>query len=159
MKKVLFFLLLVTASIAIAQEQFDKYIATLRADMSADKTALVTAAMNLSGEASNKFWPVYRDYDHELAKLGDRRVALIKEYAASFDSLTDAKANSIMKGFFKNHHDRLGLLEKYYGKMEKEVGAVTAAKFVQVENQISSYVELQIASNLPLIKKVGEGKK
>ncbi|HMK39585.1 MAG TPA: hypothetical protein VK569_09605 [Bacteroidota bacterium] len=159
MKKILFLILVVTASIAMAQEAFDKYIATLRADMSADKTALMTAAMNLSGDASNKFWPVYREYDHELAKLGDRRVALIKEYAAGFDSLTDAKATSIMKGFFRNHHDRLSLLEKYYGKMEEAVGAVTAARFVQVENQIQSYVELQIASNLPLIKKVGEGKK
>ena len=29
------------------------------------------------------FWPIYREYDSEMAKLGDERVALIAEYAAS----------------------------------------------------------------------------
>ena len=32
-----------------------------------------------------KFWPVYREYETELAKINDDRMALIKEYALGYD--------------------------------------------------------------------------
>ena len=153
MKTLLVSLLFVTASIASAQEDVDKYLELMRQDLKADKVALVTEAMNLTGDASTTFWPIYRDYDHELSKLGDRRIALIKDYAANYAAMTNEKAKSIMKDFFKNHNDRLGLLNKYYAKMEKALGAITAAKFVQVESQIQSLIDVQLASQLPLIRK------
>ena len=153
MKTLLVSLLLLTASIAGAQEEFDKYVESLRQDLKADKVALITDAMDLTGEASTKFWPIYRDYDHELSKVGDRRVALIKDYAASYTTMTNEKAKSIMKSFFKNHKDRLDLMDKYSVKMEKALDAITAAKFLQLENEIQALLELQLASELPLIKK------
>ena len=159
MKTFLISLLCIAGSIASAQENPDKYIETLRQDLKTNKVALITEAMDLPDSVSAKFWPVYREYDHELSKLGDRRVALVKEYAASFDAMTNEKAGSIMKSFFANQQDRMALLKKYYSKVEKTLGAITAAKFVQVETQIQDLVDLQIGSQLPLMKKTVEGKK
>jgi hypothetical protein len=159
MKTLLVSLFLFIASIASAQEEFDKYIELLRQDLKADKVALITEAMDLTGDASNKFWPIYRDYDHELSKLGDRRVALIKDYAANYTAMTNEKAKSIMTNFFKNQKDRLDLMNKYSEKMEKAIDALTAAKFVQVESQIQSLVDIQLASEMPLIHKPKEAKK
>lgn len=159
MKTLFVSLFLFVASIASAQEAFDKYIELLRQDLKADKVALITEAMDLTGDASTKFWPIYRDYDHELSKVGDRRVALIKDYAANYTAMTNEKAKSIITGVFKNQKDRLGLLEKYYAKMEKALGATTAAKFIQVEMQIQYLLDVQLASEMPLISKPGEPKK
>jgi len=159
MKTLLVSLFLFIASIASAQEKFDKYIELLRQDLKADKVALLTEAMDLTGDASTKFWPIYRDYDHELSKVGDRRVALIKDYAATYTAMTNEKAKSITKNFFKNQKDRLDLMNKYSAKMEKTLDAITAAKFVQVESQIQSILDVQLASEMPLISKPEGSKK
>ena len=155
MKTFLVSLLFIAGSIASAQENPDKYIETMRQDLKTNKVALITGAMNLPDSVSAKFWPVYREYDHELSNLGDRRVALIKDYAASYSAMTNDKAASIMKKFFANQQDRMALLKKYYGQMEKALGAITAAKFVQVEAQIQDLVDLQIGSQLPMFKQAG----
>ena len=47
---------------------------------------------------------------------------------------------------------RTKLKKKYFKKFEKALSAITAAKFIQVENQINLLIDLQIASDLPLIK-------
>ena len=36
--------------------------------------------------------------------------------------------------------------------MEKELGANTAARFTQIENQIELLIDVQLASQMPLIK-------
>jgi len=159
MKTFLVSMLFVAGFIASAQENPDKYIETLRQDLKTNKVALITEAMNLPDSVSAKFWPIYREYDHELSKLGDRRVALIKEYAASYSAMTNDKAAGIMKNFFANQQDRMALLKKYSGQMQKTLDAITAAKFVQVEAQIQDLVDLQIGSQLPLFKHAGETKK
>ncbi len=49
--------------------------------------------MRFTEEEDAKFWPVYREYETALAKINDDRIALIKEYADSYDTLTDATAD------------------------------------------------------------------
>jgi hypothetical protein len=47
---------------------------------------------------------------------------------------------------------RTKLKKKYFKKVEKALSATIAAKFIQVESQINLLADLQIASELPLIK-------
>jgi hypothetical protein len=49
---------------------------------------------------------------------------------------------------------RTELLEKAYEKIKTALGAVTAARFAQVENQLLLLIDLQIDSMLPV---VGQG--
>jgi hypothetical protein len=46
----------------------------------------------------------------------------------------------------------MALREKYYGILKKALGAVLAARFFEVEHQIQLIMDLQIASNLPIIE-------
>ena len=46
---------------------------------------MMGAVMQLSAADAAKFWPIYEQYDEELAKLNDQRVANIQEYASSYD--------------------------------------------------------------------------
>jgi len=52
----------------------------LREDVNAEKAKLLGAVMQFDAEDAAKFWPIYRDYDSELKKLNDQRVANILEY-------------------------------------------------------------------------------
>lgn len=47
---------------------------------------------------------------------------------------------------------RIAHNKKYYELMRKALPALLAVRFFQVENQIQLIVDLQIASNLPIVK-------
>ena len=151
MKKLIFLTLLLSVTrVGHAQEE---YMQLLRSDVKTQRVAIVTEVMQLSGAEADKFWDVYRNYEFEASKIGDQRVALIKDYAAAYDSMTDEKAAELMGRAFAIDHERLALEKKYYGEFEKAVGATTAAKFMQVDNQLSLLIDLQISQSLPLVEK------
>src|SRR5829696_8781174 len=63
------------------------YAELLRSDVRVQKVAIITQVMGFSEGEDKLFWPIYRDYDAQMSKLGDERVALIAEYARSYDQM------------------------------------------------------------------------
>ena len=53
----------------------DAYIALLRRDVRQEKAEIMGAVLVLNSQDAGKFWPIYSDYDAELSKLNDQRVA------------------------------------------------------------------------------------
>ena len=156
MKKTLILLILVLiAGVCLySQETYDEsYLELLRADLKTQKVAIVTLNMGLTDAQGQIFWPIYRKYDAELTTFNDQRIALIKDYAANFDKMTDAKADSLTKEVFTLLEKRLKLQEKYYQEFAKALNPVLAAKYMQIERQLNALVDLQIGSELPLITK------
>ncbi len=134
----------------VAQAQ-DQYTELLRQDLRTQKTEIVTVGMMMSGEESETFWPVYREYQLELDKIWDKRIALIGEYAEKYEMMDDEAADAIMKQAFDLRKKRAKLSESNYKSMKKAVGAVLAARFSQIDGVIQNLVELQIAVELPLV--------
>jgi hypothetical protein len=149
MKSLITGLLLISSTVALSQEG---YLELFRRDLKTDKVALMTAAMDLSDSASSVFWPIYREYDHELSKLGDNTIANIKDYAANYQTMTDKKAGELMGKVFKNRGARLDLLKKYYKKVDKALGGKVAARYIQAEMEILTIIDAQIMDALPLVK-------
>jgi hypothetical protein len=127
-------------------------IELMRSDIRTEKRSIVTQAMHLTEEQSGKFWPVYSEYETSLAKLNDQRVTLIKDYAAVYNSMTDKDASTLIGRSFKLEEERTSLLKKYVSKMGKAVDMKTAARWAQVEYALDSAIDLQIASELPLLQ-------
>lgn len=155
---VLFGALLLPTFAQDGQPDPEKYLELLRSAFKTQKVALVTENMGLSKEAFEKFWPVYREYDAELTKLGDLRLALIKDYANNLPTMDDQKAEAMASRMLKLHEDRTTLRRAYYTKFKDAVGAIPAARFLQIDHQISLVVDSEIASNVPLITKTRQGK-
>ena len=150
MKKLLVVTLLLFASNAVAQEQ---YMELLRSDLRTQKVAIVTEVMQFTQEEGDKFWPIYREYEGELTKIGDMQIALIKDYAAHWENMTDAKSKEIVTQWFDIQDKELMLRKSYFKKFEKVLSATDAARFLQVENQIGLLIDLQMAMEIPLIQK------
>lgn len=130
----------------------ESYIQLMRADVKAKKVAIITERMEFTEGESAVFWPLYREYEFELSKLGDTRVALIKEYAEHYYTLGNEKAKELAKKFFDLEKRRTSLKRKYYRKMEKGLPARTVSKFFQVEHRINLMIDVQLAAQLPLIE-------
>jgi hypothetical protein len=138
-----------------AQEKnMQEYITLLRIDVRQQKAEIMGAVMLLSGQDATKFWPIYSDYDAQLAKLNNQRVENIKEYARTYDQMTDEKADELIQKSLAYQKQRAELLAQTYDKVKQALGAVTAARFAQVEHQLLLIIDLQIASSLPI---VGQG--
>jgi len=143
------------SSAASAQDQnIQEYIELLRSNVRQQKAEIMGAVMQLDVDQSAKFWPIYSEYDAELTKLNNLRVANIQEYARNYDQLTDAKADELIQKAFDYRRQRSELLAKYYGRVKASLGAVEAARFLQIEDQLLLIIDLQIASALPV---VGQG--
>src|SRR4029453_1130886 len=133
-------------------------IELLRSDIKAEKVDLVKDLLKLDGAKADAFWPVYRKYQAELDVLGDKRLALIKDYAAHMDSLTDSKAKSLVNQALDLQSKRNDLLKKSYKSFEKVLGATDAAKLVQLEHLIMALVDVQVGANMPLVEKTAASK-
>jgi hypothetical protein len=135
-----------------ASAQGEPFLELLRKDVQAEKVKLMTVALDLNTEQGEVFWPLYRDYEIELSKLGDERIKLIKDFAANYDAMTEEMAKELAKTSFKLREKRLDLLKKTHKKVSKEIGPIMATRFSQIESQLLLLVDLQIAAELPLIK-------
>ena len=152
MKKLLLIIIVLLLANTISYGNgVDAYIELLKSDIRTQKVAVITEAMQFTDEESSAFWPVYRKYELELSEIMDDRIELIKDFFQNYDNLTDEKARELAKKVFALEKRRTKLKKKYFKRFEKALSATIAAKFIQVENQINLLIDLQIASELPLI--------
>jgi hypothetical protein len=136
------------------KKNIQEYIELMRTNVRDQKAEIMGAVMQLNAEESAKFWPIYSEYDAELTKVNNLRVQNIQEYAQSYAQMTDEKADELIHNALTYQKQRSELLAKYYDQMKQSLGAITAARFLQVEHQLLLIIDLQIASSLPI---VGEG--
>ncbi len=135
------------------------YFEALRSEFNANKVAVYNDAMKLTAAEADKFWPIYRDYEKDLAAVGDRKLDLIREFFTHYknDTLTDGRSKVIAQKWLQNVQDRLDLWKRYHNRISKAVSPTRAAQFLQLEHQISLFVDLAIASEMPALAPGGPG--
>lgn len=129
------------------------YAELLRSDVRTQKVAIITEVMGFTEAEDAAFWPVYREYDLEMAKLGDERVSLIEEYANNFDKMNDAIADKLATRALDLESRRQGVKAKCYERVKKVLSPQTALRFLQVEHQLQLVIDLQISASLPIAAK------
>ena len=82
------------------ESNIQSYIDLIRADVKSEKVQIIAAMMQFTPDEAATFWPIYKSYDADLTKLGDQKLALIKEYADNYDSMTDEKADELVQKSF-----------------------------------------------------------
>lgn len=128
------------------------YAELLRADVRAQKVAIISELMAFTEAEDKVFWPIYREYDLELSRINDERVSSIAEYAKSYPQVTDALADKLATKALELETRRTALQEKYYGRLKTALSPKLAARFLQVEHQLLLIIDLQIAASLPIVQ-------
>ena len=129
------------------------YFEVLRSDFNASKIRTLNEVMMLTAEEADKFWPIYRNYEKDLAAVGDRKLALLREFITHHraGTLTSQNSQEMAAQWLQNVQDRLDLWKKYHQRVGDAVSPIRAAQFLQVENQIAIFIDLDIASEMPVI--------
>jgi hypothetical protein len=128
------------------------YIELLRSDLRKTKAQITGEVMQLDAEQSANFWPVYKEFEAEYSSVGDEIVALIRKYVDNYDRMTDSVADQVANQVLSVEQKRNELKKKYYDRMKNVLGAITAARFLQVENQLERLADLQISAQLPVVR-------
>ena len=150
MHRVFAIIVLFTVSqLAAAQQEL---IELARQDIRAGRMGMVAASMKLSPEQQEKFWPIYREYADEQEKLLDKRIAMLKEFSGSLEGMTDSQAKALARKSFAIQRERLERRERYFKRFSKALGPALAARFIQVDSQMSTLLDFEMARNTPLIE-------
>ena len=140
-----------TAAPAASDEESNlrAYEILLRSDVNAKREPVVKEIMNLNDSDGAKFWPVYREYEGERAKLDEAEATVMSNYAKDYQSMSDDEADQLMSKTFDLEAQKTGLRKKTYDTLKKDLSASTAARFVEVDSQLQHISDLQTASKLP----------
>lgn len=125
------------------------YVLLLNTDVDAKREAIITEIMHLSDSDAKAFWPIYKEYDAQRAKLDAAEAQILQEYAKDYQTITNEKAEQLLDKSFGIEAQRVELKKKYFKAMKSALSATTAAKFIEVENQLEDVAGLQATAVLP----------
>jgi hypothetical protein len=115
-----------------------------------DRRAVYAANLNLTDEESKAFWPIYDEYEGAIKKVADKRLALLDQYAAKYDSLTNEDADAMLAERMKLDKEYLAIRQKYAKKVQKALPSVKALRYVQLQDRIDNMLASNIYSLIPL---------
>ena len=149
---VLTFVMLQLPYFCLAQTQqpgTGSVIELIRADAQADRAKTIATAMNFNEKDVAIFWPIYRKYEYERSTLDDRRVGVIKGYAAKRTTLSGTEAKALAERMMDCDAALLALKKKYFKKFNEVLPALTVATFFQLEHRMDLIMDMKVESSLP----------
>ena len=137
---------------SLTQDKPTDNMQILREKVKADKKLLVAANMELTESEAKGFWPVYEDYQKDLAAINQRIKKLIESYAADYRSktLTDEKAKKLVDELIAIEQAETGLKAASVPKLRKVLPEKKVARYLQIENKIRAAVKYELAAGVPL---------
>lgn len=137
-----------------AQEQAASNMDILRDKIKADKKLLIAENLGLTESEAPKFWPVYEEYQKELATINEKLGRTVEAYANEYNAmtLTDEKAKALMNEALAVDEAELMLRRTYLDRLDGIVPAMKAVRYLQMENKIRALIEFDLAANIPLVE-------
>lgn len=152
MKRSILLITLILFTYLAKAQSSDDYIELARDILKTEKKAAIAEGMDLTDTEIAPFWELYNEFNSKLSQTQNQRVALIKNYAQNYETMTDEKSDEIMKSFFKYQQDITKLKKSYYGRFKKILPTTKAARYFQLENKIQALVDAELSLQIPLIE-------
>jgi|SRR5580704_12778155 hypothetical protein len=130
----------------------DQEIDMLRKDLRSKKKQLIAANMKLTDAETEKFWPIYDQYTADLVQINNTKYDLIKVYLQTYTTMTDAEADSYVKKWTSADEAVVQLRQKYMPTFRKVLSAKNTMLFFQLDRRVALMIDLQLASQLPLVE-------
>jgi len=149
-------LILVTAIIMLSIQSYaqteNDYLEISRDILKVEKKAAIADIMKLTDEESVVFWELYNEYESKNYLIQNKRVAIIKDFADSYENLSAEKADELLLKSFEFEAEVLKLNKTYYKKFKKIIPVGEAAKLFQALGKIDKLVNAQLALEIPLLE-------
>jgi hypothetical protein len=108
--------------------------------------------MKLTEAESKAFWPIYDEYEAHRKKLADRYLAMVNDFAAKYDTLTDAQAADMLKERLAIERKRLELKARYTDRIAQVLPGRKALRYAQIESRIENLSQRNLYTIIPLAR-------
>ena len=129
----------------------EAYIELLKMDVKAKKMMLISEGLQLTQDEADKFWPVYKEYEDEVGGMFEKSLEVLQKYAKHYENMDEETVKELLNASLKLDQKEIKLRTKYTEKMLDILPAKKAAKFYQLDNRINMLINLQIASEVPVL--------
>ena len=152
MKQTLLFAFVLFMTMSSTAQTENDYLEMSREVLKVEKKAAISDVMKLTESESQPFWSLYNDFQAKLYTIQNKRIAIIKDFAENYESLSNEKADDLLVNHLKYQTELLKLKKSYYKKFKKILPAGKAARFFQAENKIETLIDAQLALEIPMIE-------
>jgi len=142
--------LTVRAQVNPALSEFNTAVEEGRTLVQAERKLIISQGLGLAPEQAAAFWPVYDSYAADVKEIGNLRVKVITDFAASYDNLDDETASQLLSDMLKFQKNSVKVRSKYLGKFKKAVGPAMTARFYQLENKLDAVTNFVLAAQIPM---------
>lgn len=149
--RTLFTTTIIGLGIAASAQNYNDIIEVMRSDVRTEKQAIVLGNLGLTEAQSAVFMPIYDEYTAAMKSHWDKRIQLVKDYAAKVETMNDDVAASLMKRSSALEKENVSIRDKYAKKVSKVLPATIAARWMQIESRLGKMIDLQIAEEIPLM--------
>ncbi len=151
--------ILLVPTVFVNAQISDPELDYIRKTYAKEKKTIVNDYLELDSVQNAKFLPLFEAFETGREKLATERLDIIKEYAANVNNITPELADKLVSKGLDNNSSLDKLNAKYYKKMKKAIGAVNAAKFIQLEYYLQTTWRGAVQDNIPLIGELDKTQK
>ncbi len=108
--------------------------------------------MKFTQEEKENFWPLYREYREAMGAVGDKRLAMIVDYADHINSMTESKAKQLLDRSFAVEKETIKARQKYVRKFRKILPQTKVVRLMQIESRMDTQVDMKLAEGIPLME-------
>ena len=138
---------------ALAQQPQEE-LGMIRSLFGSDKDFIVMEFVKVEGENKTKFEKIYAEFEQTRKDLGQKKYNALNNYVKSYNALSEADLDQIMKEIIDLNASHDKLIAAYYKKIKKTCGVGVAAQFYQIEWYLLSQIRTSILENIPTINKL-----
>ena len=131
---------------------FTNEIEAMRTVMQTERKILIMNEMTLTAEEAEKFWPLHDEYRAEVKKIGNLRVKVITDYAASYETMTDEVATQLLDESIKFEEQLIKLKKKHVKKFRAILPGIKVTRYFQLENKLDAIIDFDLAAQIPLME-------
>jgi len=108
-------------------------------EIKAQKSAFITAQLELTPEEAQRFWPIYNEYDDKQDALRKEMRSLINGPEADKE-LSESEAAVILDKGLLHRQKEIDLEKTYQERFKKSIGAVKTLKLRKAEHDFNREV-------------------
>jgi len=142
-------MIFVNLNMVLAQE-FKQESDLIKSIVGKAKKDFVASIIDIPAGTSAQFWEYYNEYETQRQDLANKRINLIAQYTAVFDSNDRKDYKSIISEAVSLSNQNQKLIKKYYTKISKNVDAKTALQFFQTEEYLRTAIDNKLYANIPM---------
>ena len=108
-------------------------------EIKAQKSAFITARLELTPEEAQRFWPIYNEFDDKQDALRKEMRQLFKEPGKEAE-LTEAEAAALLEKGLQHRQQEIDLEKSYLERFKKSIGSVKTMRLRQAEHDFNREV-------------------